>query len=321
MNTNVLIVFAPGFMFTEEQITSLKEEFTTCNFAVSDNDRITIEELEWADVMVGFPNPDLMKKAKRLKWLHLSSIGVDKHVNPEIFADPASIMLSNSSGTYGKPISEHIVGLMIALSRNFKFFMKNQQEGKWIKKDANKDLNNSTALIVGLGDVGSQTAIKLKAFGMHVIAIKRSMCERPSYVDELYTTEKLDQLLTRADYVILSLAATPDTIGIMSSERLRLMRKDAYLINIGRGNLVDQDSLIEVLSNNEIAGAAIDVTTPEPLPGDSPLWKLDNLIITPHCSGKSPNTYLRHFQTFHDELKRYVNGERLNNLIDFKLKY
>jgi phosphoglycerate dehydrogenase-like enzyme len=320
MKTNVLMVFAPGFKFTDGQLAALRKDFPCCEFTVSDNDTLTDRQLERAEVMVGFPKPEVLKKATNLKWLHLSSIGVDKHADPAIYANSA-VMLSNSSGTYGRPIAEHIVGLMIALSRNFTFFFRNQERNHWEKKDANKDLYGSTVLIVGLGDVGRQVAMHLRGFGMHVIAVKRTLCEKPSYVDELFTTQDLDALLPKADYVILCLAATPETIGIMDRRRLMLMRKDAYIINIGRGSLVDQDALCEVLENRDIAGAAIDVMTPEPLPSESPLWRLDNLIITPHCSGKSPTTNLRQFQIFHDELQRYVEGNPPKNLIDFNLKY
>lgn len=321
MNTDVLIVFAPGFSFSDDQISLLKKDYPSCNFRLSDNSTITEKDVETADVIVGFPDPALMKKAKNLKWLHLSSIGVDKHVKPELYANPDTIMLSNSSGTYGKSISEHIVGLMVSLTRNFPFFFANQKQSKWIKKDANKDLFGSTALIIGLGDVGSRTAMKLKAFGMNVIAVKRTPGEKPAYVDELYTTQELDRQIPRADFVILALAATPDTEGLMNRARFDLMKSDSYLINIGRGTLVDQEVMYEVLRDKKIAGAAIDVTTPEPLPEDSPLWSLDNLIITPHCSGKSPTTGNRQFAIFHDELGRFVAGKKPNNLIDFDLKY
>ena len=317
---NVLIVYAPGFEFTDDQVKTLKAEYPQCAFEISDNDSVTDAQLEKAEVLVGFPNPAVLKKAKHLKWLHLSSIGVDKHVDQSLYASP-DVMLSNSSGTYGHPISEHIVGLMVALARNFKFFMLNQPKALWEKKMANKDMFGSTVLIVGLGDVGSQVAQRLQGFGMHIIGVKRTMGPKPAYVDELYTSADLNTLLPKADFVVLSLAATPDTVHIMSKERLALMRKDAYLINIGRGTLIDQNALYEALKTKQIAGAAIDVSTPEPLPEDNPLWGLDNLIITPHCSGKSPTTSLRQFAIFKEELGRYVEGQKPKNLIDFKLKY
>lgn len=317
---NILIINTVGFKFSDENISELRNDFPQHDFIVVDDNAVTNEQVKNAEVMVGFPDPKILKNAVNLKWLHLSSIGVDKHVDRNLYANP-DVLLTNSSGIYGKSISDHIVGYMIALTRNFPFFIRNQEKSAWIKKDANKDIFGSTALIVGLGDVGRNLAMKLKAFDVHTIAVKRTMTDKPDYVDELYTTESLDSLIPRADFIILCLAATPETTGIMNKERIALMRKDAYLINIGRGNLIDQDALYEALSENRIAGAAEDSSVPEPLPADSRFWNLDNLIITPHCSGKSPTTYIRQYAVFHGELERFSKGEQLKNLISFDLKY
>ena len=317
---NILIINTVGFRFSDENISNLRKDFPEHEFTVVDDKDVTDDEVRRAEVMVGFPDPKLLSKAENLKWLHLSSIGVDKHVDKSLYANP-DVILTNSSGIYGKPISDHIVGYMIALTRNFPFFIRNQEKAAWIKKDADKDIFGSTALIVGLGDVGRNLARKLKAFDVHTIAVKRTMTEKPDYIDELYTTESLDELIPRADFVILCVAATPETAGIMNRDRIALMRKDSYLINIGRGSLIDQDALYEALSEKRIAGAAADSSTPEPLPPESRFWQLDNMIITPHCSGKSPTTYIRQYAVFYSELERFSKGEKLKNLIDFDLKY
>ncbi|WP_320128661.1 D-2-hydroxyacid dehydrogenase [uncultured Sphaerochaeta sp.] len=318
--TNVLIMYTAGFKFDDCQVAKLTSDYPQCTFTVTDDTQVTVEQLEAAEVIVGFVKQEFIKKAKNLAWLHLSSIGVDKHIDKSIYCNP-NILLTNSAGTYGKSISDHILGFMIALSRNFPFFQANQSKALWCKKDAAKDLFGSSVCIIGLGDVGMELSRKLKALDMYVIAVKRTITEKPSFIDELHTTDELDLVLPKADFVVLCLATTPETVNLMNRNRLKSMKKDAYFINIGRGTLVDQEALYDCLSHKEIAGAAIDVTTPEPLPEDSPLWKLDNLIITPHCAGKSPSTGKRHFQIFHDELGRYLNGERLKNLIDFKLRY
>ncbi len=316
----ILIMNTVGFKFIDENIEELRRDFPQHEFIIVDDKDVTEDQIQEAEIMVGFPDPKILKNARNLKWLHLSSIGVDKHVDKALYANP-DILLTNSSGIYGKPISDHIIGYMIALTRNFPFFIRNQEKSAWIKKDANKDLFGSTALIVGFGDVGRNLARKLKAFDVHTIAVKRTPSEKPDYLDELYTTEMLESLIPRADFIILCLAATPETIGIMSRKKIALMKTDAYLINIGRGSLIDQDALYDALSENRIAGAAADSSTPEPLPNDSKFWKLDNMIITPHCSGKSPTTYMRQFSVFRDELRRFSKGEKLKNLIDFDLKY
>lgn len=317
---NVLIIYTVGFRFNEKITSNLEKEFPQHEFTAVDDTDVKIEQVEKAEIIVGFPNPSLLKYAKNLKWLHLSSIGVDKHIDKSIYANPG-IKLTNSSGISGKPISDHIIGLMIALTRNFKFFFMNQAKHEWVKRDPQKDMFGSTALLVGLGDVGKTLAKKLKALDMYTIAVKRTLSDKPDYIDEIFTVDHLDEVLPRADFVILCLATTPETIGIINSKRIECMKRDAYIINIGRGLLIDQDALYNALLNKRIAGAAIDVSTPEPLPPDNPLWTLDNLIITPHCSGKSLSTTDRQYSVFRDELRRFSAGEELHNLIDFDLKY
>lgn len=317
---NILVIYTAGFEFTKEQEEKLVRDFPQCRFQFQIEEKVEQADVANAEVMVGFPQPELVRKAEQLKWLHLSSIGVDKHINREIYYNKNTV-LTNSAGTYGKPISDHILGLMIMLARNLHYFRDQQTQGNWCKMDAKKDLFNSILCIVGLGDVGKTLARKAKLLGMKVIGIKRTKTDLPEYLDELYTTESLEAVLPSADFVVLSLATTKETVQIMNRDRLALLNKDAYLINIGRGALVDQDALCEYLKEERFAGAAIDVTTPEPLPRDSELWGVKNLIITPHVSGKSPTTYQRHFQVFYDNLARYLADEELENVIDFELMY
>lgn len=317
---NILVIYTTGFEFTKDQEDKLTADFPQCGFTFRQDTCVDGDSIKNAEVIVGFPKPELVKKAENLKWLHLSSIGVDKHIDKSIYQNE-EILLTNSSGTYGKPISDHVLGLMIMLARNLHFFRDQQAQHLWNKIDANKDLFHSTLCIIGLGDIGKNLAVKAKALGMKVIGIKRTAAQLPGYLDELYTTEALDQVLPQADFVVLSLATTKETVNLMSRERLGLMRKDAYLINIGRGALLDQEALYDALNTGSLAGAAIDVTTPEPLPEDSKLWGLKNLIITPHVSGKSPTTCQRQFSVFYHNLERYLSGKELDHVIDFDLMY
>ncbi|PNV61420.1 D-2-hydroxyacid dehydrogenase [Clostridium sp. chh4-2] len=317
---NVAVIYTAGFEFDKEQEETLVKDFPGCRFVFKRDGEITPPEIGEADVMVGFPLPEQVKMASHLKWLHLSSIGVDKHVNRELYCNQDAV-LTNSAGTYGMPISDHVLGLMLMLSRNLHYFRDQQSLCEWKKMDSTKDLFRSTLCIVGLGDVGRTLAVKARNLGMKVIGVKRTMIEKPEYLDELYTSEQLNEVIPRADFVVLSLATTKETVHIMDRNRLSLLRKDAYLINIGRGALIDQEALYEFLKNDRFAGAAIDVTTPEPLPPDSPLWGLKNLIITPHVSGKSPSTGQRQFSVFYENLSRYVNNDKMKNIIDFELMY
>jgi phosphoglycerate dehydrogenase-like enzyme len=276
--------------------------------------------LKKAEIVFGWPKTDLVKKAENLKWLHLPSAGVDRYANKEIYQNN-DILLTNSSGVYGKPIAEHVFSMIMAHNRNLIDYAYNKKEKKWQRKNEIKDFFNSTVGILGFGDIGSTIAKKAKAWGARVLALKRTMIETPDYVDQIYLNEDLDKLLKKSDYLILTLPGTPETEGIIGREELKLMKETAFIVNIGRGSLIKQDQLLEALKNNWIGGAGLDVTDPEPLPEDSELWELDNLILTPHTSGFSPSNDQRRFEIFRDNLQRYLNGEQLINKVDFELKY
>lgn len=276
--------------------------------------------LKEAEIIFGWPKTELLKKAENLKWLHLPSAGVDRYADKEIYHNQ-NIKLTNSSGVYGAPIAEHVFSMIMAHNRNLIDYAYDKQQKKWERKNEIKDFFNSTVGILGLGDIGSTIAKRAKCWGAEVLALKRTMVEFPDYVDKIYLNEDLDKLLKQSDYVIISLPGTPETEGIIGRKELSLMKDSAFIVNIGRGSLIKQDELIKALKNNQIGGAGLDVTDPEPLPQDSEIWELDNVILTPHTSGFSPTNDKRRFEIFKDNLKRYLNNEELFNKVDFKLKY
>ena len=276
--------------------------------------------LKEAEIVFGWPKTELLKKAENLKWLHLPSAGVDRYANKELYQN-RDLMLTNSSGVYGKPIAEHVFSMIMAHNRNLIDYAYDKKEKKWQRKNDIKDFFNSTVGILGLGDIGSTIAKRAKAWGAEVLALKRTMIEFPNYVDQIYLNDDLDKLLKESDYLILTLPGTPETEGIIGRKELKMMKDTAFIVNIGRGSLIKQDELLEALKNNWIAGAGLDVTDPEPLPEDSELWELDNLILTPHTSGFSPTNDQRRFEIFKDNLQSYLNGQSLINKVDFELKY
>lgn len=278
------------------------------------------ELIKEGEIVFGWPKTDLVKKAKNLKWLHLPSAGVDRYANKEIYQNQ-DIVLTNSSGVYGKPIAEHVFAMIMAHNRNLIDYAYDKKEKKWQRKNEIKDFFNSTVGILGLGDIGSTIAKRAKAWGANVLALKRTMTELPDYVDRIYLNQDLDELLKISDYIILTLPGTPATEGIIGRNELKMMKDSAFIVNIGRGSLINQEALIEALKEKWIAGAGLDVTEPEPLPEKSTLWELDNVILTPHTSGFSPTNDQRRFEIFKDNLKHYVNNENLLNKVDFKLKY
>lgn len=297
-------------------IDSLKEALIT---VVSHND-VTEEMLSKAEIIFGWPRLDELKKAKNLRWLNLPSAGADNYTDVNAYVNK-DIILTNSSGVYGLPIAEHVFAMILSFNRNLQEYAYLKEKKSWEMILNTKDFYGSTVGIIGFGDIGKEIAIRAKAFGARVLVVKRKPSQVPEYVDELYITEEIDQVLKQSDYIVLTLPATKNTKGIISRDRINIMKPGAYLVNIGRGELIDQEALIEALRENKIGGAGLDVMTPEPLPADSPLWELPNVIITQHSSGLSVGNDTRRVKLFADNLERYVNNEKLVNIVDFTEGY
>jgi phosphoglycerate dehydrogenase-like enzyme len=280
----------------------------------------TSEQLAKAEIIVGFPKPEDLVHATSLRWLHAPSSGVTQYADKALFARK-DVLLTNSSGTYGKQIADHIIGMIIAFNHNFFTYHNQMKERVWKNIFPSHDIWESTLLIVGLGDIGTNLAKRAKAHGMRVLAVKRTASEKPSCVDALKTIDELDSLLGQADYLALCPAYTKETEHLIDAKRLSMMKSTAYLINVGRGALVDEQALIEALETKRLAGAGLDVTQLEPLPPTSKLWNLENVFITPHSSGLSPSDPHQVFSLFLNNLRKFLHGEPMQNLVDFQRKY
>ncbi|TAH63818.1 MAG: D-2-hydroxyacid dehydrogenase, partial [Anaerolineaceae bacterium] len=287
---------------------------------VTTHTNVTEEMLSKAEIIFGWPKHDELRKAVNLKWLHLPSAGADGYTDPSVYVNN-DILLTTSSGVYGRAIAEHVFAMILSYNRNLQEYSLLKEEKRWSTILSTKDFYGSTVGIIGFGDIGKEVAIRAKAFGARVLIVKRTLSNTPEYVDELYITEEIDQVLKQSDYIVLTLPATEKTKDIISRERLSIMKSDAFIVNIGRGELVDQEALIEALREHRIGGAGLDVMTPEPLPADNPLWELPNVIITQHSSGLSVGNDNRRTRLFADNLKRYLNNERLMNIVDFSEGY
>ncbi|MGB8451183.1 MAG: D-2-hydroxyacid dehydrogenase [Anaerocolumna sp.] len=287
---------------------------------IVDADGITKELIEKSDIIYGWPEVELLQEAKNLKWLQLPSAGVDGYTNKASYYNQ-DIKLTNSSGVFGLPIAEHIFSMILSYNRNLQEYAYNKLEKKWSGNPDARDFYGSTIGIIGLGDIGSEVAKRAKLWGANVLAVKRTITEVPEYVDKLYSLEEMDEVLERADYVVLALPNTQKTKGIISEEKLKKMKPHAFLVNIGRGALIDQEALMKALKKKWIGGAGLDVTTPEPLPEDSPLWELPNVILTPHTSGCSPTNIVRRIDMFNNNLKLFMENKPLGNMVDFTEGY
>jgi phosphoglycerate dehydrogenase-like enzyme len=246
---------------------------------------------------------------------------VEELLHPALVESP--VVVTKISGANAVPVAEHCIGLMFALARRLPHWAEGQGEGRWLPREHSemRDISGSTLGIVGLGAIGSQLARRAKALGMRVLATKRRIYLKPDYVDELIPREELPRLIAQADFLSINCPETPETRGMMGEEELRIMKPTAYLINTARGGIVRQEALLRALKEGWIAGAALDVTTPEPLPAESELWSLPNIIIHPHTAGASPTVDDAKVSLFCENVRRYIQGQPLLNVVDKHLGY
>jgi phosphoglycerate dehydrogenase-like enzyme len=317
MSKNILVIMPVD----EKHKKILEEKAPAANFTYARQGSLTAEMVQNANVIIGNPPIDLVKGSNNLEWLQLNSAGVGDYIKEGVLRE--GTILTNASGAYGLAISEYMLGVLLELYKNLHLYRDNQAESKWQYVGQVKAIYNSTALVVGLGDIGGEFAKRLKALGAYTIGIRRKDTDKPDYLDELHLMEDLDALLPKADIVALSLPATPLTNKIINKKTLSLMKKDAVLINVGRGTAIDTDALCDALESGHLLGAALDVTDPEPLPADHRLWKIKNAVITPHVSGgySLEETRNRIVNISAENLEAFLNGMKMRNLVDFSAGY
>ena len=265
-------------------------------------------------------DPALLKYAEELKWLQLNNAGTEGFCDGAL---PKDAVLTNATGAYGLAISEHMIGVLFELQKKLNLYARNQREHVWRSEGHVHVIQGSRVLVIGMGDIGTMFARKMKALGCRTVGIKRREGRKPEGVDDLYTLERLERELPKADIVAMSLPGNQDTYHMMNAERLALMKENAVLINVGRGITVDTDALVKALQEKRIAGACLDVTDPEPLPAEHPLWDMENVILTPHISGgyALPETLEQILTICIENLECYMVQRPLRNLIDMKTGY
>jgi len=289
--------------------------------AVSSKNNKAIERHLVDSQMLAGQSPAIppIKGAKKLKWIHSFSAGVEKVLTPEVVK--SKVMVSNSSGIHAIPIAEHVLGFMLIFTRKFYDTFKNQQKKIWSKNQDLTELRDKTILVVGLGNIGTEIAKLANCFGAKVIGIKQNINNKPDFVSKVYTLNKLESILPKADFVVLCLPFTRDTHHLFDMKKFKLMKKSSVIINIGRGGLINEKELIEALDKKFIGGAGLDVTEEEPLSEKSRLWEMENVVITPHHSGWSEKYMDRAIDLLCVNLKAYLANKPLPNLVDKKRGY
>lgn len=273
-----------------------------------------------AEVLVGrFPRQGLRQRAPRLKWVQLFSAGADSLTNSEIWR--SRIVITGVSGIAATPISEYVLGTMLMFLKDTARSFRMKPKHEWIRYTP-RLLYGKTVGIVGLGHIGREIARLAKAFSMRVVAVDELRGTRSAKnVDKMFATNQLKQLLAGSDFVVSCVPLTPKTNKLIGEKELRCMKETAYLINISRGGIVDEEALVRALENKWIAGAGLDVTVKEPLPPDSRLWDFDNVFLTPHISGNREDYLAQATTLFCENLKRYLKGKKLVNVISRKRGY
>lgn len=278
------------------------------------------EDLYDADVIIGNVNKELLVHSKSLKYLQLDSAGNDPYLDVTL---PKGCVMCNASGTFGELISEHLLMVTFMLFRNMPYYIQNQNHHIYKKLHQVKSIKNARFLILGTGDLGSKFAEKLKKLGAYTMGVKRTKVNSLPFFDEVYTIEKLDELLPTCDVLCMCLPKSKNTDNMIDKNKLSLMKKDSFVINVGRSNAIDNHALCHLLNTEQIQGAALDVFDIEPIPKDDEIWNTKNLIITPHVSGTFANeiTYDLFYDILMNNLKRFFNHETLINIVDIKEGY
>jgi len=265
------------------------------------------------------PREDILDKCPKLRWIHMRSAGVDRHIPHQLAA--RGITLTKGSGAYDIPISEHILAMMLAFTRGLPRYLRNQLQRTWDRGEPILQLAGKTLGIYGMGSIGTELARKAAALGMRVFGLVLNPRPKPDFLEALWTPDRLDDLLRVSDFLANCAPLTPATEKRFGKREFSLMKPTAYFINIGRGGTVDQEALIEALQKGIIAGAGLDVTSPEPLPPENPLWEMPNVILTPHVAGTSDGTESRADEIALDNIRRFAAGEPLRNVVNYEQGY
>ncbi len=314
-----------SFSLPKRYVEKIRETFPRFKVLQSKDKAEALNLVKGAQILfAGFFSPEMFKAATKLRWIQTHLVGVESYLFPKVVE--SQVIVTNAGGVNSICVAEHAIGLMLSLSRKLYRFARDQSEHKWKTGDAElmnqmDELSGKTLGIIGLGRIGIEIAQRAKCFGMKVMAMTRTSQTRSPYIDKMIPSRDLNTLLTSSDFVVLQLPLTEETEGFIGEEQLRSMKKTSYLINTGRGKLIREDELVRALEEGWIAGAALDAFEHEPLPPTSPLWHMDNVIITPHVAGLTPRYLDRLVDIFCENLTRYAENKPLINVVDKRRGY
>lgn len=318
-NSFKFVMLPPQSDHTRDWGRRLAEAVPEAMVVIAEDAATAEREIVDAEGAFGWLNPGLLAKATKLSWLQAPQAApAQGYYFPELIAH--QLQVTNFREIFNDHISAHIMSFVLAFARGLHRFIPQQLQRVWSKSDQEAGdvvhLPESTALIVGVGGIGAETARLLSAFGVRVLATDARRASKPDGVAEMYSPEALDELLPRADFVIATVPHTPATEGLFNLSRFQRMKTSAFFINIGRGMTTKLDDLVAALNSGEIAGAALDVYEIEPLPTEHPLWTMPNVLLTPHMAGHGPYLNDRRFDILVENCKAFANRKPLRNIVD-----
>lgn len=312
--TKTMILFPP---LPEEEVRALAEvggdALTVVN--APDEETARAQLAAGAAAFYGRITPGLLEGAPALRWVQTPMAGLEHYVFPALVAHP--LTLTNMRGVYNDHIADHAWMFVLAFARGLHVYARRQQKREWNPAGVPViHLADATLGIIGLGGIGYEVARRGRVAGMHVLAVDPRRTDKPADIDELAGPNGLNDLLARSDFVVICAPQTPETEKMIRRPQLEMMKPAAYLVNIGRGVIVDLADLTQALQNGVIAGAGLDVFEIEPLPEDHPLWAMPNVLLTPHTAGQAPHTAARRLSVVCENVRRFVAGEPLTNVVD-----
>lgn len=301
-----------------EYVEEFRKEFEDCEFTLYEETEFTDSEIIWGNLEVS-----QMNKYPNLRWVQSLFAGVDNYVDKKMEI-PINVKITAANGVYDITIAEYLLGVHLSLYKNLNTYRDNQSENLWkISNQEVRFIKGSTVLVWGMGGIGTQYAKFVKSMGAYVIGVRRTDKNKPEFVDEIYLAHEVEEVLYKADMIVVTMPKTSKSENLIDKNKLTRMKDGAMIMNIGRGKIINTEDLCDALESGKLSGAGLDVVEPEPLPKEHRLWKMKNVIITPHASGLSyyKEPMEMNLKLFKDNLRKYLNGEELINEVDFNEGY
>lgn len=315
-------------ILVSDRDTPLVEELqsvTTRAKIVPVNDANVMSEIVDADAYIGEITSPEVRAGRNLKWVGVMSAGVERVLFPRDGTSAlrdSNITLTNNKIVQGREIADHALAMLLMLSRNLYILYRNDQQQLWNPRSFHGiELNGKTAVVVGVGGIGTQIAVRAHAFGMTVIGVDTEDKPFVPFLKKVVKPDQFDDVIPQADVIFISVPDTPKSHKMMGTHQFELMKKNSYFIAVSRGGIYDINGLVKALDEKRLAGAGVDVTDPEPLPKGHALWKFENVIITPHIAGRSDQDTVRMVGTIKENIRRFVEGKPLINVVDKQKGY